>query len=77
MSLDVAFLIKTYSNGKLSKPLSQRSIGEVVLATQPKGSLSLSRMKNHTKFAMLAAGSGITPMVSLIDLLLDRNTTRV
>lgn len=77
MPTDISFLIKTYSNGKFSQHLSQKSINEIVYASQPKGNLDLNRTRYHTKFTILAAGSGITPMISIIDLLLERNNTRV
>lgn len=77
MPLDILFLIKTYNTGALTKHLSQKSSNELVNLSQPKGNLDLSRVSGHVKFAMMAAGSGITPMVFLLEHLLDRNGYRM
>ena len=69
-------LIKSYKVGTLSKYLSQNSSNENVAVSLPKGSLDLTNLKPHTRFAIMAAGSGVTPMISVIDYLLDRNTPR-
>lgn len=73
---NLLFLIKAYKVGTLSKYLSQKFSNETVAVSQPKGSLDLTSLRVHTRFAIMAAGSGITPMVSLIDHLLERNTPR-
>lgn len=75
--LDILFLIKTYNVGTLTKYLSQKSSDEVVNVSQPKGNLDLGRVKNYTRFSMIAAGSGITPMISVIEHLLERNSTKM
>lgn len=77
MPLDILFLIKTYQLGALSKLLSLKTSTEIVSVSQPKGNLELSKIRNHTKFAMLAAGSGITPMISVLEHLLERNCTKM
>lgn len=77
MKLDILFIIKAYQTGALSKLLSLKSSSEIVSVSQPKGNLELNRIKNHTKFAMLAAGSGITPMVSVLEHLLERNCSKM
>lgn len=74
---DIFFLIKTYNVGTLTKYLSQKTSDEVVGVSQPKGNLDLNRIKNFTKFLMIAAGSGITPMISVIEHLLERNSTKM
>lgn len=76
--LDILFHIKTYTVGTLTKYLSvETSDVEVINVSQPKGNLDLSRIKNFTKFALIAAGSGITPMISIIEHLLERNSTKM
>jgi cytochrome-b5 reductase len=75
--LDIHFLIKTYKDGTLTKHLSQKTSDEVVGVSQPKGNLDLSKVKNYTNFLMIAAGSGITPIVSIIEHLLERNSTKM
>lgn len=77
MPLDILFLIKTYQLGALSKLLSLKTSTEIVSVSQPKGNLELNKIKNHTKFAMLAAGSGITPMISVLEHLLERNCIKM
>lgn len=75
--LDILFLIKTYNVGTLTKYLTQKSSDDVVEVSQPKGNLDLNRIKNYTKFSMFAAGSGITPMISLIEHLLERSSAKM
>lgn len=77
MPLDILFLIKTYQAGALSKQLARKIPSDLVDVSQPKGNLDLSRIRSHSKFAMMAAGSGITPMVSLLELLLDLNNPKM
>lgn len=74
---DILFLVKLYQNGTLSKHLSDSPMNSIMPVSQPKGSLDLVRVKSHTKFAMLAAGSGITPMISVIEHLLERSSTKM
>jgi ferredoxin-NADP reductase len=70
------FLIKTYSHGVFSKHLSTTE-QSLKLCMKPKGALNLSRLKCCTKFAMLAGGSGITPILSVLNHLLERRENRV
>lgn len=74
--VDLLFIIKTYENGALSSRL-KASEELIQLSLKPKGALNLYRIRNCTKFAMLAAGSGITPMYSVLDHLLERRENRV
>lgn len=67
---DLKFLIKKYNSGLMSKFLAETS--EVVNVSQQKGSLNLNLLKDHTRFLLLAAGSGLTPFCYLIDYLLNR-----
>lgn len=75
-SEDLVFLIKTYEHGAFSRHLSSTK-DTLKLGMIPKGALNLSRLKSCTKFAMLAAGSGITPMLSVLHHLLDRRENRM
>uniref|UniRef100_A0A336MWD8 CSON007285 protein n=1 Tax=Culicoides sonorensis TaxID=179676 RepID=A0A336MWD8_CULSO len=45
--------------------------------SRPMGTFQLTSVKNHRKFALLAAGSGLTPMLSLMDYLLKRNYNKI
>lgn len=74
--VDLLFIIKTYENGAFSSFL--KASEEVVnLSLKPKGALNLYCIRNFTKFSMLAAGSGITPMYSVLEHLLERRENRV
>lgn len=75
---DLNFLIKKYEQGSLSKHLTALNENiEILSVSQQKGSLDLNRLKDYTKFFLLAAGSGITPFLQLIPHLLGRNLQRV
>ncbi|XP_053688517.1 cytochrome b5 reductase 4 isoform X2 [Sabethes cyaneus] len=75
----VPLLVKTYSNGGgLSKHLTK----PVPLATslqlsQPSGNFSLAKLKHHNRVALLAAGSGLTPILALLGYLLDRSNNKI
>lgn len=77
MPSNILFLIKSYNDGKLSKYLAKECSNELLKISQPKGNLDLTALKDHTSFSMLSAGSGITPMISLLDYLLERTTNKV
>lgn len=71
---NILLLIKTYLDGSFTKHIP--TIKELKLS-QPKGNLKLTNLKEHTKFALFAAGSGITPMLSIIDYLLKRKSNKM
>ncbi|XP_055854818.1 cytochrome b5 reductase 4 isoform X2 [Episyrphus balteatus] len=75
--MDLHFLLKTYENGLLGKYLKKLEHKSTLLVSQPKGNLLLSKFLTHSKIALLAAGSGITPMLSLIDYLLSSNCLKI
>lgn len=81
-STEITFLIKKYDQGYFSTYLSQvdddRS-NKKILISQPKGSLDLNRLKNHKMFLMIAAGSGLTPLISCLQfiLMLKRNNSKI
>jgi cytochrome-b5 reductase len=75
--LETLFLIKTYNIGTLTKYLKMKGSDEIVNVSTPKGSLDMNRIKNCTRFSMFAAGSGITPMISVVEHLLDRNSPKM
>jgi hypothetical protein len=74
-SFDLRFIIKKYNSGLMSKFLAETN--DVITVSQQKGSLDLNRLKDHVKFLLLAAGSGLTPFCYLIDFLLTRNNPRM
>lgn len=74
----IPLLVKTYPLGALSKHLTR----PVPLATslqisQPSGNFSLAKLKHHNRIALLAAGSGITPMLALLSYLLERSSNKM
>lgn len=74
----VPLLIKRYETGTLSKYLT--SVDPLAIGlqiSQPKGTFSLYKIRMHTKVAMLAAGSGLTPMLSILNYLLARTNNKM
>lgn len=71
------FLVKYYENGAVSKELHQLNPGEIVQLSLPRGNFNLSRLEAHRNILLLAAGSGITPILSLLRPLLKRQTNRI
>uniref|UniRef100_A0A1Q3FWM9 Putative cytochrome b5 reductase 4 n=1 Tax=Culex tarsalis TaxID=7177 RepID=A0A1Q3FWM9_CULTA len=74
----IPLLVKIYSHGALSSHLTR----PVPLATslqlsQPSGNFALAKLKHHNRIALLAAGSGITPMLALLNYLLERSSNRM
>lgn len=74
----VPLLVKKYLSGCLSKYLTEsNSLTSSVNMSHPKGSFSLGKIKDHTRIAILAAGSGLTPMLSIVDYLMDQNSNNL
>ncbi|KAJ8942028.1 hypothetical protein NQ318_002782 [Aromia moschata] len=68
----VCLMIKRYQDGNVSRYLTDREAGDLVHATNPLGDFDLKRLEMRDTFLLLAAGTGITPMLSLLVFLLDR-----
>eukprot|EP00731_Ephydatia_muelleri_P032313 Em0023g820a len=62
----VHLMIKLYKDGKMSKLLSQLKTGEKLWISDPQGTFDESRLHLAEKIVMIAAGSGFTPMVRII-----------
>ncbi|XP_036334321.1 cytochrome b5 reductase 4 isoform X2 [Rhagoletis pomonella] len=71
------FLVKSYRDGALSMHLRQQKAGQMLLLSAPRGNFHLQRLLAHRQIAIIAAGSGITPMLNLIEHLLKRNANRI
>ncbi|XP_053962069.1 cytochrome b5 reductase 4 [Anastrepha ludens] len=71
------FLIKSYNDGILSTHLRQLKTGQMLLLSAPRGNFQLQRLLPHRQIALIAAGSGLTPMLNIIDHLLKRNANRL
>lgn len=76
-STNVLLFIKSYDQG-LSKYLTQViDDNEDVALSSPLGNFELMKLRKHKKFGILAAGSGITPIISVLEYLLKRNSNHV
>ncbi|EDV98183.1 cytochrome b5 reductase 4 [Drosophila grimshawi] len=71
------FLIKHYENGIVSSQLNQLESGGNLQLTLPRGNFNLAQLEAHRHILLLAAGSGLTPMLSLLRPLLERHTNRI
>ncbi|XP_073844660.1 cytochrome b5 reductase 4 [Musca autumnalis] len=72
------FLIKKYSHrNSFSGHLRSMANGATIKVSIPKGNFKLATLAGHRSICFLAAGSGLTPFLSLIDHLLKRNTNRI
>lgn len=70
----VALMVKRYDNGTCSVWLHDRSPGDTVHLTSPSGNLHLRDLDRDAVF--LATGTGLTPMVSMVQQYLDEGTGR-
>ncbi|XP_074040095.1 cytochrome b5 reductase 4 isoform X3 [Leptinotarsa decemlineata] len=68
----VCLMIKRYKNGNVSRFLTDREENDVVYLTGPLGDFDLRTIEKKETFLLLAAGTGITPMFSLLVFLLER-----
>jgi len=73
----LSFLIKRYPNGPVSSHLHQLQAGSRIHLSPPRGTFQLSELTAHRNILLLAAGSGLTPILSLIQPILKRNTNRM
>ncbi|XP_050090054.1 cytochrome b5 reductase 4 isoform X2 [Anopheles aquasalis] len=74
----VPLLVKSYADGSLSKHLTRPvPLATSLQVSQPSGIFVLSKLRYHNRFALLAAGSGLTPMLALLSYLLERNSNRI
>ncbi|HHF3100554.1 TPA: hybrid-cluster NAD(P)-dependent oxidoreductase [Vibrio alginolyticus] len=72
----LAISVKRVHGGKVSNwLLAHLQTGGTIIADQPKGSFHLSEASN-APLLLLSAGSGVTPMMSILRDLTDRNDTR-
>ncbi|XP_023300109.2 cytochrome b5 reductase 4 [Lucilia cuprina] len=72
------FLIKQYPHrNSFSHYLCNLETHTTLKLSLPKASFKLSTLASHKRLCFLAAGSGLTPFLGLIDHLLQRNTNRI
>lgn len=60
------FVIKNYGCGKLSHILCSSKISDIIEMSRPKGTFNMMVLRNRQKLILFAAGTGLTPMTSLI-----------
>lgn len=68
----VCLMVKRYADGNVSRHICDRNPGDLLEITSPLGSFDLRELENRETFVMLAAGTGITPMLAIILFLLER-----
>ncbi|ALC41852.1 CG11257 [Drosophila busckii] len=71
------FLIKHYEAGPVSSYLHELKPGARLQLSLPRGNFRLSQLEKHRNILLLAAGSGLTPILSVIPALLKRNSNRI
>lgn len=72
------FLVKAYETGNVSAYLTKATpLAESLCLSHPKGNFSLAKIRNHNRIVLLAAGSGITPMLSILDYIRQRTSNKL
>lgn len=69
-------LIKAYVDGALTRYITTNLSMDLELS-HAKGSFNLNELKKYNRIGILAAGSGLTPMLEIIDYLLERRTNKM
>ncbi|XP_013179867.1 PREDICTED: cytochrome b5 reductase 4-like isoform X2 [Papilio xuthus] len=68
--------IKRYELGVLSPMLTSLKIGSYITVSGPYGNFKLQKLKTVRKILLIAAGTGITPMLGLLKFMLSRSNPR-
>uniref|UniRef100_A0A8D8VJD9 Cytochrome b5 reductase 4 n=1 Tax=Cacopsylla melanoneura TaxID=428564 RepID=A0A8D8VJD9_9HEMI len=63
----ISFLIKHYETGLLSPALAGLTVGQEVEVSPPEGSFDVTRLAKRKKLVLIAAGTGLTPMIPLVN----------
>ncbi|KAK9505157.1 hypothetical protein O3M35_009272 [Rhynocoris fuscipes] len=64
----ITFMVKSYSNGIFSSWLTTRKVGDILKISEPCGTFSVSYINETvTHLILIAAGTGFTPMVRIIN----------
>lgn len=69
-------LVKFYKDGTLSRQLCEKK-ALAVRVSPPRGSFSMAQLKDHARVAFLAAGSGLTPFLAVIDQLVGKTNNQL
>lgn len=71
--LHLFLLVKSYASGKMSPYITDEvPFVEDLIVSFGKGNFQIDAMVKHSHIAILAAGSGLTPMLPIIEFLLER-----
>lgn len=73
---NICLMVKSYPNGNISKHICNKSKDEILELSKPLGTFNLRDLENRDMFVMLAAGTGITPMLTLLLFLLERRSRK-
>lgn len=73
---EICLMIKRYETGAVSSTVTSREPEELVWLSKPLGDFDLKRIEKREAFLLLAAGTGITPMLSLLLFLLERRVKK-
>ncbi|XP_032518663.2 cytochrome b5 reductase 4 isoform X1 [Danaus plexippus] len=68
--------IKRYDTGDLSPYLTSLKLGDLVTLSGPYGNFQLQKLKQVKVMYLIAAGSGITPMLGLLRFMLARSNLK-
>nr|XP_048291755.1 cytochrome b5 reductase 4 isoform X4 [Myodes glareolus] len=63
----IYFLIKIYPDGLFTPELDRLQIGDCVSVSSPEGDFKLSKLQEVEDLFLLAAGTGFTPMVNVLN----------
>ncbi|XP_012887736.1 PREDICTED: cytochrome b5 reductase 4 isoform X1 [Dipodomys ordii] len=63
----IYFLIKIYPSGLFTPELDRLEIGDFVSVSSPEGSFKISKLQELEDLFLLAAGTGFTPMVKILN----------
>ncbi|XP_061214305.1 cytochrome b5 reductase 4 isoform X2 [Neopsephotus bourkii] len=66
-SAHIYLMIKIYSCGLFTQALDRLQIGDYISVSNPEGSFKKSQVQNSEELFLLAAGTGFTPMVKLLN----------
>lgn len=74
----LGLLVKRYPQGLSNYLTREQPLANSLIIFQTfGGNFSLHQLKNHCRIGLLAAGSGITPMLGLLDYLVDRTSNKL
>uniref|UniRef100_A0AAR5QDZ7 Cytochrome b5 reductase 4 n=1 Tax=Dendroctonus ponderosae TaxID=77166 RepID=A0AAR5QDZ7_DENPD len=68
----VCLMVKRYPEGRISRFITDQKSEDKVQFSKPLGAMDLKTIERRETFLLLAAGTGITPMLGLIMFLLER-----